>query len=94
MSNPVDLTDLVALLRRDNGDLPVWSARFECTEPGSAARMIASFTESASRLTARADGGDQLVLVEFPPELVVAVARLALTVGGVYLRRGLGRLPQ
>jgi hypothetical protein len=82
-------------LKADNAGCPVWSARFECVEPGSAARMITSFTESASRVTARMDGGgDQLVLVEFAPELAVAVARLALAVGGVYLRRGLGRLPQ
>lgn len=94
MSNPADLADLVALLKKDNGSLPGWSARFECTEPGSAARMITSLTESASRLTARADGGDQLVCVEFAPELVVAVARLALTVGATYVRRRLGLLPQ
>lgn len=62
---------------------------------GGAARLIASLTQPASRVTARLDGGgDQLVLVEFARELAVAVARLALAVGGVYLRRGLGRLPQ
>jgi hypothetical protein len=32
------------------------------------------------------------VLIEFAPELAVAVARLALAADGVYLRRGLGRL--
>jgi hypothetical protein len=93
MSNPADLADLVALLKKDNGSLPVWRARFECVEPESAARMITSLAESASRLTARPDGGDRLVLVEFAPELVVAVARLALTVGATYVRRGLGLLP-
>lgn len=94
MPNTADLTDLLVLLKKDNAGLSVWSARFECAEPGSAARMIASFTESASRLTARPNGGDRLVLVEFPAELAVAVARLALTVGATYVRRGLGLLPQ
>lgn len=89
-----DLAALVALLKADNAGRPVWSARFECVAPGSARTLIQSVTESASRAAARVDGGDQLVLIEFPPSLVVAVARLALTVGAEYLRRGLGRLSQ
>lgn len=94
MPNTADLTDLHVLLKKDNAGLSRWSARFECVEPDSAARMITNLTESASRLTARADGSDRLVLVEFPAELAVAVARFALTVGATYVRRGLGLLPQ
>lgn len=94
MPSTADLTDLLALLKKDNAGLSRWSARFECVEPDCAARMVTSLAESASGLTARPDGGDRLVLVEFPAELAVAVARLALTVGATYVRRGLGLLPQ
>lgn len=89
-----DLAQLVALMKRDNAGLPVWTARFECEGPMPAAELIGSVAHSSSLTSARIDGDARLVLIDFRPELVVAVARLGLTLGAVYVRRGLGGMEQ
>jgi hypothetical protein len=82
MADVNELGNLVVSIRRDNAGRPVWSARFECADAETATRLIASVSESASRTSARLDG-EHVVLIDFRPELAVAVGRLALAVGGL-----------
>jgi hypothetical protein len=88
------LAATVALIRRDNAGRRTWEARFECSEATAADRLAAAVAESASQATARLVEGAVVVHIEFPPEFIVSISRMALLTGATYVRRGLGRLPQ
>lgn len=93
MVDALDLERLIVLLREDNAGRQSCSARFERSTEGGAGVLI-ELLEDAVGVAAVHDGGDQIVRVTFPPELLVAVARVAHAAGGAYLVPGLDRRPR
>ncbi len=93
VADALDLSTLVALLRKDNAGREVCSARFERSRP-SGGQMLVDLLRGIAGVETRLDGGNQIVHVTFPPSLLFAVARVAHGAESAYLVPGLDRVPR
>jgi hypothetical protein len=88
MVDPAELRNLVADMRWDNEGRSPWSAQFECISANVASVIVEVIRESVSHATARVGDDQPMVIVEFPVEFAVAIARFALSAGATYRGRG------